>query len=120
MTAIDSAKLTELYAVCPKCGCATVGNGKGTLECDTEAGYFKRTCGCGWYVEIHEGDMHMSHLDWIRSLPPNLLAKLLPCPNDRLRRNDPIPCTRGTSEHTSCDDCITKFLQTEVPTDAEA
>lgn len=55
MTVIDSCKLMEIYAVCPKCGCEFIGNGKGTLECDTEAGYFKRTCSCGWYVEIKEG-----------------------------------------------------------------
>lgn len=54
MTIQDSVKLMELYAVCPKCGCETVGNGKGTLECDTSTGYFKRTCGCGWGVEVQE------------------------------------------------------------------
>lgn len=55
MTIKDSVKLMELYAVCPKCGCEVIGNGKGALECDTAAGYFKRTCGCGWYVEVQEG-----------------------------------------------------------------
>lgn len=120
MTITDSYKLMEIYAVCPKCGCDRIGGGKGTLECDTETGYFKRTCKCGWYVEIREGDMHMTHLEWVRSLPPELLAKLMPCPNERLRRENPIHCTRGTPAHTSCDECITKFLQTEVPTHAEA
>ena len=62
----------------------------------------------------------MTHIEWMRTLPPELLAKLLLCPNERLRRGDPIPCTRGTSEHTSCDECIAKFLQTEVPTDGKA
>ena len=38
-----AAKLMELYAACPKCGCEVIGNGKGTLECDTEAGYFNRS-----------------------------------------------------------------------------
>ena len=38
MTIKDSVKLMELYAVCPKCGCEVIGNGKGTLECDTAAG----------------------------------------------------------------------------------
>ena len=52
MTIQDAAKLMELYAVCPKCGCDVVGNGKGTLDCDTATGHFKRTCACGWYVEI--------------------------------------------------------------------
>lgn len=55
MTIKDSVKLMELYAVCPKCGCEVIGNGKGALECDTAAGYFKRACGCGWYVEVQEG-----------------------------------------------------------------
>ena len=51
----DSIKLMELYAACPKCGCEVLGNGKGTLECDTAVGYFRRTCACGWYVEVKEG-----------------------------------------------------------------
>ena len=55
MTIKDSVKLMELYAVCPKCSCEVISNGKGSLECDTAAGYFKRTCGCGWYVEVQEG-----------------------------------------------------------------
>lgn len=50
-----AAKLMELYAACPKCGCEVIGNGKGALECDTAAGYFKRSCGCGWHVEVTEG-----------------------------------------------------------------
>lgn len=51
----DSIRLMELYAVCPRCGCDVIGNGKGTLECDTAAGSFRRTCSCGWYVEVQEG-----------------------------------------------------------------
>ena len=54
MTLMDSIELMEKYAKCPKCGCEVVGNGNGTLECDTEKGYFKRTCRCGWYIEIKE------------------------------------------------------------------
>ena len=61
----------------------------------------------------------MTHLQWIRSLPAEQVAKLLPCPNDRLRQEAPIPCTRGTPAHTSCDDCIAKFLMTEVPEDVQ-
>lgn len=52
MTIKESCELMEKYAKCPNCGCEVVGNGKGTLECDTKEGYFKRTCHCGWYVEI--------------------------------------------------------------------
>lgn len=40
-----ASKLMELYAACPKCGCEVIGNGKGLLECDTAAGFFKRSCG---------------------------------------------------------------------------
>lgn len=47
-----ASKLMELYAACPKCGCEVIGNGKGLLECDTAAGFFKRSCGCGWHVEV--------------------------------------------------------------------
>lgn len=50
-----ASKLMELYAACPKCGCEVIGNGKGLLECDTAAGFFKRSCGCGWHVEVTEG-----------------------------------------------------------------
>lgn len=49
-----ASKLMELYATCPKCGCEVIGNGKGLLECDTAAGFFKRSCGCGWHVEVTE------------------------------------------------------------------
>ena len=57
----------------------------------------------------------MTHIGWMRTLPPELLGKLLLCPIERLRHDDRISCTRGTPEHTSCDECIAKFLQTEVP-----
>ena len=46
-------ELTKKWAVCPVCGCNTVGNGTGTLEGDSAAGYFKRTCHCGFSVEIN-------------------------------------------------------------------
>ena len=55
MNVKDSAKLMQIYAACPKCGCDAIGNGKGTLEVDTSIGYFKRTCHCGWFVEVKEG-----------------------------------------------------------------
>ena len=31
------------------------GTSTGIVEVDTAAGYFKRTCQCGWSVEIKEG-----------------------------------------------------------------
>lgn len=56
----DSVKLMQIYAACPKCGCEVIGNGKGTLEADTSIGYFKRTCHCGWFVEVKEGVQEVS------------------------------------------------------------
>lgn len=56
----------------------------------------------------------ITYLEGFRTLPADQLARLLLCPNQTVRRNNLIPCTRGTPEHTSCDDCISKFLQTEV------
>lgn len=55
MTIMDLVNLTNKYGECPKCGCNTIGNGTGTIEADTEIGYFKRTCQCGWSVEVKEG-----------------------------------------------------------------
>jgi hypothetical protein len=56
MTVDEVCKLIELYAACPKCGCDTIGDSTGTLEFDTSIGHFKRTCNCGWQVEIEEAD----------------------------------------------------------------
>ena len=55
MNLVDACKLMKQFAKCPKCGCETIGGGTGTVECDTAAGYFKRTCQCGWYIQIEEG-----------------------------------------------------------------
>lgn len=114
MTVMQSAKLMDLYAACPKCGCEVVGNGKGTMECDTKAGYFKRTCACGWSVELQEKDSHMTQIEWMRTLPPETFSVLLRCPNDVLKDGYKIACTRGTPEHINCNACIAKFLETEV------
>lgn len=54
MTFEEAHILTVQYAKCPNCGCETIGGGTGTLEIDTEIGYFKRTCKCGWSVELIE------------------------------------------------------------------
>lgn len=66
-----AAKLMELYAACPNCGCEVIGNGKGALECDTEAGFFRRSCGCGWCVEVTEGIVEEA----LAEDPPELPAK---------------------------------------------
>lgn len=52
MKLVDDLNLMRKYAVCPKCGCDTVGAGSGTLEIDDDT--FKRTCHCGWGIEIKE------------------------------------------------------------------
>lgn len=54
MTLVDACELMQKYTFCPKCGSEFVGGGAGTLEIDTKAGYFKRTCSCGWNVEVQE------------------------------------------------------------------
>ena len=54
MNLIDAVELLRKYAVCPKCGSDMVGGDSGTWECDTRIGYFKRTCRCGWGVEVKE------------------------------------------------------------------
>lgn len=55
MTLVDACELMKNYTYCPNCGSERIGAGSGTLEVDTEVGYFKRTCKCGWYIEISEG-----------------------------------------------------------------
>ena len=54
MNIIESLDLMKKYIKCPKCGCETVGAGTGTIDVDTEAGRFIRTCHCGWKIEIQE------------------------------------------------------------------
>lgn len=52
MNALKVALLVTKYAECPECGNSKVGNGQGT--CEVEHGIFKRTCKCGWKVEVKE------------------------------------------------------------------
>ena len=52
MTVMDACGLMEKYAQCPKCGCTSVGKGKGSMSVDTEKGRFSRTCTCGWGIFI--------------------------------------------------------------------
>lgn len=54
MNLIEAVELMKKYAACRNCGCETIGNGKGTMEVDSEKGYFKRTCRCGWQIEVRE------------------------------------------------------------------
>lgn len=53
MKLVDALDLMRKYESCPQCGCNTVGAGTGTLEIDDDT--FKRTCHCGWSIEIKEG-----------------------------------------------------------------
>ena len=52
MKLLRAVELMEKYAVCPKCGSDRLGNGAGTLE--IEGDLFRRTCTCGWKVEIRD------------------------------------------------------------------
>lgn len=54
MTIIDACELMKRYAVCPKCGCEYIGNGKGSIVVDTEVGHFYRNCNCGWEIDLWE------------------------------------------------------------------
>lgn len=48
-------QMMKMYATCPVCGEENVGEETGEIEIDTKQGYFKRTCSCGWRVEVKEG-----------------------------------------------------------------
>lgn len=54
MNVADSLKLLRKYETCPECGNGLLGNGEGTLEIDDDT--FKRSCKCGWHVEVNVGD----------------------------------------------------------------
>lgn len=54
MNLIEAVELMEKYAVCRNCGCDVIGNDKGTMEVDSEKGYFKRNCRCGWQITVCE------------------------------------------------------------------
>jgi hypothetical protein len=46
-------KHLEKYGNCPDCECENMSNGEGTLYVNEDT--FKRTCKCGFEVEIKEG-----------------------------------------------------------------
>lgn len=52
MDARKSVQLMRKYSKCENCGNEHVGNGEGTLEINDDI--FKRTCKCGWSVEVKE------------------------------------------------------------------
>jgi len=55
MYAWKSIELIRKYATCPECGNELIGNGQGTLDIDKDT--FKRTCKCGWEIEVKDGDV---------------------------------------------------------------
>ena len=52
MKLTQSLELMAKYSTCPECGNQYIGNGEGTLEIDD--GIFRRSCKCGWKVEIRD------------------------------------------------------------------
>ena len=94
-----AAKLMELYAACPNCGCEVIGN-EGALECDTAAGYFKRSCGCGWCVEVTEGIVEESLAEDPPELPEDEqepLVVVIPKPEP-----EPAPEPEPVTEPDPC------------------
>ncbi|WP_140417723.1 DUF3797 domain-containing protein [Desulfosporosinus sp. FKA] len=55
MNALKSVELLKKYSKCPKCGSELIGNGEGTLDISDDI--LKRTCECGWRVEVDEDDV---------------------------------------------------------------
>ncbi|MFS1513960.1 DUF3797 domain-containing protein [Chengkuizengella sp. SCS-71B] len=52
MNVVRAMELIKEYEVCEQCGSSHIGNGAGTLEIDDKS--FKRTCKCGWVVEVDD------------------------------------------------------------------
>ena len=54
MNALKSVELLRKYSECQKCGSELIGNGEGTVEVNDDI--LKRTCKCGWSIEVDEDD----------------------------------------------------------------
>ncbi|MBY0052304.1 DUF3797 domain-containing protein [Brevibacillus agri] len=52
MNARRAMQLMEQYQECPDCGNQYVGSGEGNVEVSDDT--FKRTCKCGWAIEVKE------------------------------------------------------------------
>jgi hypothetical protein len=52
MKLTKAVELMEKYSKCQACGSEMIGNGAGTLEVTDNM--FRRTCKCGWKIEIKE------------------------------------------------------------------
>jgi hypothetical protein len=53
MKLTKAVELMEKYAKCQECGSEMIGDGAGTLEVNEDV--FRRTCKCGWSIEV-KGD----------------------------------------------------------------
>jgi len=51
---MKTVELLRKYNKCPKCGSDALGNGEGTLEVKEDT--FRRTCKCGWDIEVNASD----------------------------------------------------------------
>ncbi|MER3123048.1 DUF3797 domain-containing protein [Bacillus altitudinis] len=52
--ALDLLKVSKLINGCPNCSNDLIGNGQGTLEVEETS--FKRTCKCGFSIELNTQD----------------------------------------------------------------
>jgi hypothetical protein len=46
----------EMFTICPKCDNTYIGYDEGSLEINDDN--FKRTCKCGWSIEIIEKEIY--------------------------------------------------------------
>ncbi|WP_082866948.1 DUF3797 domain-containing protein [Paenibacillus elgii] len=53
MNAWKAVRLMRKYENCKDCGNDLIGDGEGTLEINGDT--FKRSCKCGWSIEVKEG-----------------------------------------------------------------
>lgn len=56
-----ATELMEKYATCQECGSDFIGNGAGTLT--VEDNIFRRSCECGWKIEVEEAN-HKTKGEW--------------------------------------------------------
>ncbi|MEH7116137.1 DUF3797 domain-containing protein [Neobacillus vireti] len=50
MDALKAVELLNKFNNCPKCGSEKVGDQEGSVEIHDDK--FKRTCKCGWSIEV--------------------------------------------------------------------
>lgn len=60
MDIFKSVKLMRKYATCKECGSDNIGNGEGTLIIEDKT--FRRSCKCGWNIEVDEDDNALLNL----------------------------------------------------------